>query len=199
MEKEHSQKKLQTILPGNVFTSDTGQLIRNTLNGDEGAVYLNDFHRKLFQDIQDAGKLQTSATGTLNWTQHFRRNYIGQPFIIMDGSPRRRPELLEVYEDLIESYHCTVIFVYIHVTDAIAIQHMQERHKITPREETSSIEKIMVRLQQFNDLMSPTMQFIKAMQGVNLKEISNNESLAEFEGYIESVMYETLTEFQIQV
>ncbi len=172
---------LQRKYGDDLFISDTGQLIRNNRNELPGAVQFNEYHKTRFKEINDAGLLQTSATAILHWTHNLRINYNGQPYVIMDGSPRRRYEFFALYEDLIETYNAEIKFIHVAVSDEIAIQRMEERHKKFPRPETASREKILVRIAEYNEKITPTIQIIESMHDIEFIEISNEGSREDFQ------------------
>ncbi len=172
-----------------IFTSDTGELIRSSLKSVPGAVILNDYHKGLFQKTQDSGRLQTSATAILHWSQHLRSGYTGEPYMAIDGSPRRKYELFALYEDLTETYNADVRFIEIKVTDEVAIEHMEIRNKISPRPETANIEVIKRRIAEYKDKVAPTIQIIRSVfQGVYIKDIDNNGSLSELEKKLQHLL-----------
>ena len=143
------------------FISDTGKLFRASLSNESGAPILNGFHQARIKEIQNSGKLQTSALATIMWGQHFCKNYNNEEYIIIDGSPRRSEEFDVMNQFLKEFYDADIRYIHIIVSDATAVIRMLLRNEKNPRPETSSKELIQVRLDDFKKHNQPVITKIR--------------------------------------
>lgn len=181
------REHIKRICGETAFTSDSGLLFRLTINQEGCAPSLNDFHLKRVAEIQSFGALQTSALATLMWMNHFTQHYKGERFIIMDGSPRREPEVVTFVQHFREFYNAEIQIVHIDVTDETAIQRMKKRNKENPRPETSNQKAIAKRLQDFYDKNLSAFENLKNFYVETVHTIDNNGSKELLEKQINAI------------
>lgn len=173
------------------FFSDSGLLFRLTINQEGCVPSLNDFHLKRVTEIQSSGALQTSALATLMWMNHFTQHYNGEQFIIMDGSPRREPEVLTFLQHFREFYNAEIQIMHIDVTDEVAIERMVARQQKNPeRIETQTPEALQKRMQDFREKnLSAFTNMTKFYEVKTVYTIDNNGSLDALEKQITAIKF----------
>jgi adenylate kinase family enzyme len=173
--KTFTQELVRALPKGSVFTSDTGACFRASANKIPGAAPLNTYHRRRIAQINDKGLLLPTAFATYMWLHHFAQQYDGtQPFIVIDGSPRRQPELPVLYTYLTEFLSAYVYVIYIDVTDEVAITRMLNRHAKEPRPETKSVPLIKKRLKECMAQTTPLLFLAEKKYRLPVHKVENN-------------------------
>lgn len=187
-------KTVTALFPDSVFCTDTGALLRSSIYKEQDALAYNDYHIERIREINASGNLQPSATAIAQWCRILQMEYSPEknPYLVMDGSPRRTSEFTVMDEYLKEEYGSEVHYIHIKTTREKAIQNMERRHLVHPRPETSTRELISYRLDVYDKLVTPTIVYMKSRMGARYTEIDNNGTIENFEQEILQFLNKTL-------
>lgn len=146
---------------------ETGTIFRSFIKTDS-------YTAQKTKALMDQGLLPASFIGIHVWSHELINTYKGEPFVIIDGTPRVAEEV-PILLSAAKFYGWKLHVIYLEVSDAWA----DERLRARGRPDDVIDHERMARLAWFHDNVLPAVELLKASPDVTVVTVNGERAIEE--------------------